>query len=281
MRVRAQSAIGPHLISRHIVYFELNRFFCMASDTRPPLNQAGKPREKVALKPGFHLVDWHRLMAASTNFDCRKGGPPRRVSMEELSTHNTEFDAWTAYNGKVYNITQYMQYHPGGVKTLMSGAGKDCTKLFQKYHSWVNIENILAKCYVGPLGDLERTVKEKANEDSEGDDEDDYLRKERDKRHGRMTEMIAPSSKDKRDEKETEYDDDHKASRLPLDQAGANGDGKCSVPDKVRAALEQHSDDDDAPMDAKTRRNASYQTTTKKVPIKESSGDEEYVYREM
>ncbi len=44
---------------------------------------------------------------------------------------------------------------------------------------------------------------------------------------------------------------------------------------------EQHSDDDDAPMDAKTRRNTSYQTATKKVPIKESSGDEEYVYREM
>ena len=84
----------------------------------------------------------------------REMGVPHVVpSRVELAEHKSEFDCWTAYNGKVYNITQYMHYHPGGVKYLMAGAGKDCTKEFDKFHRWVNIDNILAKCYVGPLMD--------------------------------------------------------------------------------------------------------------------------------
>lgn len=33
----------------------------------------------------------------------------------------------------------------------MRGAGKDATNLFDEYHAWVNIEQLLAKCYIGPL----------------------------------------------------------------------------------------------------------------------------------
>jgi cytochrome-b5 reductase len=34
--------------------------------------------------------------------------------------------------GKVYNMTPYMKFHPGGVDELMRGAGKDCTILFNE-----------------------------------------------------------------------------------------------------------------------------------------------------
>jgi cytochrome b involved in lipid metabolism len=47
--------------------------------------------------------------------------------------HNwTQEDAWTAIQGKVYNITPYLKFHPGGVKDLMRCAGKDGTRLFSK-----------------------------------------------------------------------------------------------------------------------------------------------------
>lgn len=39
-------------------------------------------------------------------------------------------DAWTVLNGKIYDITLYAEYHPGGAEKLLLGAGKDCTKLF-------------------------------------------------------------------------------------------------------------------------------------------------------
>jgi cytochrome b involved in lipid metabolism len=135
----------------------------MATDARPTkLN-----REKVALKPGFHLVDWMRLTQVST--DMRTPGPLRKISLAELSTHKSQFDAWTAYKGKVYNITQYIAYHPGGEKTLMSGAGKDCTAQFNKFHAWVNGESMLSKCLIGVLMSEELPTTKEENE--EKDDE--------------------------------------------------------------------------------------------------------------
>jgi cytochrome b involved in lipid metabolism len=44
--------------------------------------------------------------------------------------HNKRDDAWSAINGKVYNITPYLAFHPGGEKELMRVAGRDGTKLF-------------------------------------------------------------------------------------------------------------------------------------------------------
>ncbi len=49
------------------------------------------------------------------------------------------------YLGNVYNITQYLDYHPGGVDEIMKGAGIDATALFQEIHSWVNKNDLLGK----------------------------------------------------------------------------------------------------------------------------------------
>ena len=69
-----------------------------------------------------------------------------------------ENDAWTALNGKVYNMTSYVKFHPGGkesfiisflrsiglinhyivigVKDIMRIAGRDGTKLFSKQYTF-------------------------------------------------------------------------------------------------------------------------------------------------
>jgi cytochrome-b5 reductase len=110
----------------------------------------GTTRNKVALQPGFSLVGWIRLTNSGADLTGTKG---KRfpVTVEELKKHNTKDDCWIAIRGKVYNITKYLDYHPGGVPELIRGAGIDGTKLFDEYHPWVNIEQLLAKCYIGPL----------------------------------------------------------------------------------------------------------------------------------
>ena len=70
---------------------------------------------------------------SNSNLAGRNGQPPRRgIPMSEVAMHNTEDDAWTVFRGRVFNITPYLHYHPGGVDILMEGAGKDCTDLFNK-----------------------------------------------------------------------------------------------------------------------------------------------------
>ncbi|XP_013414778.1 cytochrome b5 reductase 4 [Lingula anatina] len=107
-------------------------------------------RHKVALKPGRSLMDWVRLTKSGKDL-TGTGGRSFDVTTEELAKHNTVNNCWMAVRGKVYNITPYFEYHPGGVDELMKGAGKDGTQLFDEVHKWVNIESMLESCYIGKL----------------------------------------------------------------------------------------------------------------------------------
>ncbi|XP_061193532.1 cytochrome b5 reductase 4-like isoform X3 [Saccostrea echinata] len=109
-----------------------------------------KTRNKVALKPGRSLMDWIRLGRSGEDL-TGVGGKILEVDAEELAKHNRRNDAWIALRGKVYNITPYMEYHPGGDDELMRGAGIDGTQLFDEVHKWVNYESMLEKCFVGKL----------------------------------------------------------------------------------------------------------------------------------
>ncbi|ESO10760.1 hypothetical protein HELRODRAFT_109107 [Helobdella robusta] len=96
------------------------------------------------------MIDWMRWHRNNPDPSGR-GGRLGNISMEELMDHNKEDDVWMALNGRVYNVTPYMEYHPGGVEELMKGAGTDATDLFNQVHKWVNYETMLKRCCVGFL----------------------------------------------------------------------------------------------------------------------------------
>ena len=73
-----------------------------------------------------------------------------KVPPSLLAQHSTmEEQIWMALNGKVYNVSLYVPFHPGGEKDLLRAAGKDGTKLFNASHPWVNLEGMLEECLVG------------------------------------------------------------------------------------------------------------------------------------
>ncbi|XP_076622046.1 uncharacterized protein LOC143342239 [Colletes latitarsis] len=49
---------------------------------------------------------------------------------EEVSRHNYEEDLWIVYKDSVYDITKFVQEHPGGEEVLVNSAGKDATECF-------------------------------------------------------------------------------------------------------------------------------------------------------
>lgn len=112
-------------------------------------------RRKVTLLPGHSPLDWANLSSTSPSHILR-GVPPNtpppqyvRINSEDLKLHKSIDDCWTCINGKVFNITPYIKFHPGGVDEIMKCAGRDGTHLFNKYHSWVNADRMLEKCLVG------------------------------------------------------------------------------------------------------------------------------------
>ncbi|XP_063055089.1 cytochrome b5 reductase 4 isoform X2 [Engraulis encrasicolus] len=111
---------------------------------------AGQSRNKVALKPGHSLMDWIRLTKSGRDMTGLRGRLIE-VTEEELRKHNTKNDCWTSIRGMVYNITAYMDFHPGGEEELMRAAGIDGTDLFDQVHRWVNYESMLKECLVGRM----------------------------------------------------------------------------------------------------------------------------------
>ncbi len=114
----------------------------------PPSDQmkaSGSGRRKVALPPGRSQLDW---MRNSRLFERRR---PRPITLEEVAKHNSREDAWVVVEDVVYNVTPYLEYHPGGIPILASAAGKDATSLFNKYHPWVNVQSMLENNVLGYL----------------------------------------------------------------------------------------------------------------------------------
>ena len=119
------------------------------------------------VRSGFGLHDWMTLLRRAKDLAQRKGAPLRRdITLAEVQTHNKPYDGWMVLRGKVYNIGPYLAYHPGGSEILEKCLGKDATRLFDRYHAWVNIENLIGPLLLGYL----LAEKKQENEEEEGND---------------------------------------------------------------------------------------------------------------
>lgn len=56
------------------------------------------------------------------------------LTLTEIAKHSTREDCWTAIDGTVYDLTPYMQQHPGGAASLAWLCGIDGTTAFHSQH---------------------------------------------------------------------------------------------------------------------------------------------------
>ncbi|XP_042494633.1 cytochrome b5 domain-containing protein RLF-like isoform X2 [Macadamia integrifolia] len=88
-------------------------------------------RAKVPFEKGYSQMDWLKLTRTHPDLAGIKGQSNKRlISIDEVKQHQQEGSIWAVLKGRVYNISSYMKFHPGGVDMLMKAAGKDCTSLF-------------------------------------------------------------------------------------------------------------------------------------------------------
>jgi cytochrome b involved in lipid metabolism len=122
--------------------------------------------KQAMLEPGYSPLDWAALTSKPNNQLRGKDAPANliKVTPSQLKIQNGRKgrDAWTSFQGKVYNITPYIPFHPGGKGEIMRGAGKDCTTLFMETHPWVNID-MLRECLVGIMVPEDEAANANAN----------------------------------------------------------------------------------------------------------------------
>ena len=53
----------------------------------------------------------------------------KAFTKEEIRKHNKEEDCWMILGDRVFDITSYIKFHPGG-RIILDAAGKDGTGFF-------------------------------------------------------------------------------------------------------------------------------------------------------
>ena len=59
----------------------------------------------------------------------------RSIAGQRLPSTTTEKGVWVTYNGEVYDITKFIQNHPGGRDKISLAAGKDIGPFWKMYLS--------------------------------------------------------------------------------------------------------------------------------------------------
>ncbi|KAG8938367.1 Cytochrome b2, mitochondrial precursor, partial [Tulasnella sp. 408] len=73
------------------------------------------------------------------------------IAYDEVLRHNTKTDCWVIINGEVYDVTKFMEIHPGGVNAILKMAGKDATKAFMPIHPPDALSTLPPEYHVGTL----------------------------------------------------------------------------------------------------------------------------------
>ncbi|KAJ7129178.1 cytochrome b5-like heme/steroid binding domain-containing protein [Mycena epipterygia] len=53
------------------------------------------------------------------------------VTLAELRANNTRDNLWILVHGKVYNVTKFLDEHPGGDEVILAEQGQDATEAFE------------------------------------------------------------------------------------------------------------------------------------------------------
>lgn len=115
----------------------------------------------VQLEAVARLYDHRYLGRVKKNPSPRSAfeDPSAVFTWKQLAQHASEESAWIAVDGSVYDVTEFVDRHPGGREILLLALGRDATDLFVSYHPFTELpRKILAKYRIGSLATFEHPV---------------------------------------------------------------------------------------------------------------------------
>ncbi|XP_020213413.1 cytochrome b5 [Cajanus cajan] len=76
----------------------------------------------------------------------------RRVfTLSQVSQHKSNKDCWVVINGRVLDVTKFLEEHPGGEEVILEVGGNDATKEFDAIGHSKAAQNVVLKYQVGVL----------------------------------------------------------------------------------------------------------------------------------
>ncbi|KAL0737873.1 hypothetical protein Bca4012_014083 [Brassica carinata] len=79
------------------------------------------------------------------------GGDGKVFTLAEVSQHTSAKDCWIVIDGKVYDVTKFLDDHPGGDEVILTSTGKDATDDFEDVGHSSTAKAMLDEYYVGDI----------------------------------------------------------------------------------------------------------------------------------
>ncbi|KCZ80421.1 hypothetical protein H312_02189 [Anncaliia algerae PRA339] len=74
-----------------------------------------------------------------------------KMDKKEVEKHNVLDDCWVIIENNVYDVTEFIEYHPCGRNIFLNYGGKDVTEIFNRVHPYVSYKELLKYEQVGYL----------------------------------------------------------------------------------------------------------------------------------
>mmetsp|Transcript_3649 Transcript_3649/g.11432 ORF Transcript_3649/g.11432 Transcript_3649/m.11432 type:complete len:154 (+) Transcript_3649:2-463(+) len=104
------------------------------------------------------------LLSGSTwlTFGSAKNGVratmSKTITLDEIKAHNSSETCWIAVDGIVYDITDFLDQHPGGEEVVLETAGTDATGSFDDVGHSSDARDQLKKYKIGELPAEEKAM---------------------------------------------------------------------------------------------------------------------------
>jgi len=90
--------------------------------------------------------------------------PSKRFTLEEVAGHNSKKSAFLLIHNNVYDITKFLEEHPGGEEVLLEEAGKDASEAFEDVGHSTDARDLMKQYLVGELVEEEKAKTKKVQE---------------------------------------------------------------------------------------------------------------------
>jgi len=77
-------------------------------------------------------------------------------SLAEIASHNTNKSTWLVIHNNIYDVTEFLNEHPGGEEVLLEVAGKEATEMFEDVGHSTDARELMKKYKIGELVESER-----------------------------------------------------------------------------------------------------------------------------
>jgi cytochrome b involved in lipid metabolism len=80
----------------------------------------------------------------------------KQIALSEVEKHKDSNSVWIIIREHVYDVTKFLEEHPGGEEVLLEQAGKDATEAFDDVGHSTDAKEMMIKYQIGQIREEDR-----------------------------------------------------------------------------------------------------------------------------